>query len=222
MALYLQYIQRTVIMFFVGIDIAKFSHEVTVIDEQGNTLVKPFKFKNSVDGFEKLNASLIKLSTTVSDFEFGMEATGHYWLNLYTKLVESGYSVHVINPVQSDALRGLYIRQTKNDAKDAFIIAELIRFGRYSETTLADGDLIALRELLVNASISSIASPTSKERSFRSSTRYFRSTKRSFRTLSAILRSNCCQITHLPTLLPNLTPNCSPAFSNPFPKADSV
>ena len=32
-------------------------------------------------------------------------------------------------------------------SKDAFIIAELIRFGRYSETTLADSDLIALREL---------------------------------------------------------------------------
>ena len=76
-----------------------------------------------------------------------MEATGHYWLNLYTRLIECGYNVHVINPVQSDALRGLYIRQTKNDAKDAFIIAELIRFGRYSETSLADGDLIALREL---------------------------------------------------------------------------
>ena len=134
-------------MFFVGIDIAKNSHEATVIDDQGNTLVKPFKFKNSVAGFEKLSSSLNNLSATVSDFEFGMEATGHYWLNLYTKLIECGYSVHVINPVQSDALRGLYIRQTKNDAKDAFIIAELIRFGRYSETTLADGDLIALREL---------------------------------------------------------------------------
>lgn len=134
-------------MFFVGIDIAKNFHEATVINDQGNTLVKPFKFQNTVVGFEKLTASLMKLSATNSDFEFGMEATGHYWLNLYTRLVESGYNVHVINPVQSDALRGLYIRQTKNDAKDAFIIAELIRFGRYSETTLADADLISLREL---------------------------------------------------------------------------
>ena len=134
-------------MFFVGIDIAKNAHEATVIDNHGNTLVKPFKFKNSAAGFDKLSSSLQALSAAVSDFEFGMEATGHYWLNLYTKLVECGYSVHVINPVQSDALRGLYIRQTKNDAKDSFIIAELIRFGRYSETTLADGDLIALREL---------------------------------------------------------------------------
>ena len=48
-----------------------------------------------------------------------MEATGHYWLNRYTKLTDYNVVVHVINPVQSDALRGLYIRKTKNDAKIA-------------------------------------------------------------------------------------------------------
>lgn len=134
-------------MFFVGIDIAKNSHEAAVIDGSGTLIVKPFKFKNSVQGFEKLISSLQALSLNWSDFEFGMEATGHYWLNLYTKLIDLDVKVHVINPVQSDALRGLYIRQTKNDAKDAFIIAELIRFGRYSETSLAEPDLISLREL---------------------------------------------------------------------------
>ena len=134
-------------MFFVGIDIAKKSHEVAAIDGKGNIVIKPFKFSNSMKGFEKLLTALRSLSDDLSDLELGMEATGHYWLNLYTRLIECGYTVHVINPVQSDALRGLYIRQTKNDAKDAFIIAELIRFGRYSETSLTDGDLIALREL---------------------------------------------------------------------------
>lgn len=134
-------------MFFVGIDIAKNSHEATVLDNEGNSLVKPFKSQNSSQGFNKLLSSLNAISSNILDFEFGMEATGHYWLNLYTKLIDLNAVVHVINPVQSDALRGLYIRQTKNDAKDAFIIAELIRFGRYSETSLSDSDLLSLREL---------------------------------------------------------------------------
>lgn len=134
-------------MFFVGIDIAKNSHEAAVIDESGNVVVKPFKFANSLDGFEKFLASVQGISADLSVFEFGMEATGHYWLNLYTKLTDYNVVVHVINPVQSDALRGLYIRKTKNDAKDAFIIAELIRFGKYSQTTLSDPDLLSLREL---------------------------------------------------------------------------
>ena len=134
-------------MFFAGIDIAKNSHEAAVIDENGNVVVKPFKFANSLGGFEKFLSSIQGISADLSVFEFGMEATGHYWLNLYTKLTDYNVVVHVINPVQSDALRGLYIRKTKNDAKDAFIIAELIRFGKYSQTTLSDPDLLSLREL---------------------------------------------------------------------------
>ena len=134
-------------MFFVGIDIAKNSHEAAIIGESGDIVVKPFKFANSLKGFEKFLAAVQGVSEDLSQFEFGMEATGHYWLNLYTKLIDFNVVVHVINPVQSDALRGLYIRKTKNDAKDAFIIAELIRFGKYSETTLSDSDLLSLREL---------------------------------------------------------------------------
>ena len=76
-----------------------------------------------------------------------MEATGHYWLPLYSRLIQDGYVVHVINPIQSDSLRNLYIRQTKTDAVDSFLIAEVIRFGRFTQTSLAEPDLIALRQL---------------------------------------------------------------------------
>ena len=134
-------------MFFVGIDIAKRGHEAAVINQAGELIIRPFKFPNSTAGFSKLMDSLNSVSRSLTDFEFGMEATGHYWLNLYCKLTDAGANVHVVNPVQSDALRGLYIRKTKNDSKDAFIIADLIRIGRYAETTLANPDLISLREL---------------------------------------------------------------------------
>jgi transposase len=134
-------------MFIVGIDIAKRSHEAIVIDRSGNSITKSFSFTNDSKGFSKLTDTLIAIDSDLSHFEFGMEATGHYWLNLYAKLVELPCAVHVINPVQSDALRGLYIRQTKTDSKDSFLIAELIRFGRYTETALAEPDLIALRDL---------------------------------------------------------------------------
>ena len=53
----------------------------------------------------------------------------------------------VINPIQSDNLRNLYIRVTKNDRKDSFLIAEVLRFGRYTETKMAEEPLIQLREL---------------------------------------------------------------------------
>jgi transposase len=134
-------------MFFVGIDIAKRNHEAAVLNPDGSFALKPFSFPNTMAGFNKLTETVLSVAPSLSDFEFGMEATGHYWLNLYCKLTDVGAVVHVVNPVQSDALRGLYIRKTKNDSKVAFIVADLIRIGRYSQTTLADPDLISLREL---------------------------------------------------------------------------
>ena len=79
--------------------------------------------------------------------EFGLEATGHYWLPLYAHLRQAGQTVHVINPLQSDALRNMFLRQTKNDTIDALIVAEVIRFGRYCETQVAPENIVALREL---------------------------------------------------------------------------
>lgn len=76
-----------------------------------------------------------------------MEATGHYWLNLYTWLSDRNFKLHVINPLQSDALRNLYIRKTKTDSVDSKIIADVIRIGEYSETQLSDDKIISLRDL---------------------------------------------------------------------------
>ena len=66
---------------------------------------------------------------------------------LYSRLLSEGFEIKVINPIQSDSFRNLYIRQTKNDSKDSFIIAEVIRFGRFSSTCLAEEDILALRNL---------------------------------------------------------------------------
>ncbi len=75
----------------------------------------------------------------MQDLVIGMEATGHYWLAIHAYLTERGYSVHVINPIQSDAFRRMSIRQTKTDAIDALLIAQIMRFGQYSTTALPEG-----------------------------------------------------------------------------------
>jgi transposase len=76
-----------------------------------------------------------------------MESTSHYWLALYSALKRLGYPVHVFNPIQSNALRGMYIRQVKTDEHDSFIIADVIRFGRYTEGGMPPSDIYELREL---------------------------------------------------------------------------
>lgn len=131
-------------MLFVGIDIAKRNHEASVIAQDGSVVRKAMHFANSQAGYNKFMDMVRSLSEPVV---FGMEATGHYWLTLYTHLRNDGFTVHVINPIQSDALRGMYIRKTKTDSVDSVIIADVIRFGRYCETSVEPGDLQAMREL---------------------------------------------------------------------------
>lgn len=134
-------------MLIVGVDVAKRSHEAIIIDGDGNIIKKAFNFKNDSDGFAKFKSILQSVSNNPSEFSIGMESTSHYWLALYSALKREGYKVHVINPIQSNALRGMYIRQVKNDEHDSFIIAEVIRFGRYTEGGMPQSDIYELREL---------------------------------------------------------------------------
>ena len=131
--------------FFVGIDIGKYHHQAAFIDIQGNKSSPDVSLDNTGEGFELLLKSLNRFDKEQT--VVGLEATGHYWLALYSFLADAGWTVKVINPIQSDAFRNMYIRKTKTDRKDSFIIAEVLRFGRYTETILPDEKLSQLKEL---------------------------------------------------------------------------
>ena len=79
-----------------------------------------------------------------------MKSTSHYWLALYSKLIKNGYLVHITNPIQSNALRGLFIRQAKTDSIDALIIAEVILFSKFSLTNFPKEKILFLREMCIN------------------------------------------------------------------------
>lgn len=134
-------------MFYVGIDIAKHKHEATIIDSHGKALFDSISFSNTKEGCDKLLSLFEKAGAGLGTLVIGMEATGHYWLSVYAFLSELGYDVKVINPIQSEAFRKMYIRQTKNDSKDSFIIAQIMRFGQYSSTALSEENMVALRQL---------------------------------------------------------------------------
>lgn len=135
-------------MLFVGIDIGKNNHVASMMDENGKVVFKAFSFPNTTDGGNALFSKLSSFSSNPSDFEIGMEATGHYWLSVYSFLFEKGFLLHVINPIQTDGWRkGTEIRKRKNDTIDSVLIADLIRYGQFVETRLADEDLFSLRTL---------------------------------------------------------------------------
>ena len=77
----------------------------------------------------------------------GMEATGHYWMVLYETLVQSGYTVQVINPLVVAARRNITIRGTKTDSADALLIARLLRETHLKVCAIADEEVQQLRDL---------------------------------------------------------------------------
>jgi len=131
----------------VGVDIGKRFHQATVINEAGEILGGSIRFPNSVKGAELLLDRIASINPEELPLVFGLEATGHYWLALYSHLVERGLKVHVINPYQSSAWRKVYLSTTKTDKEDAFLIADVLRFGSFSETKLAEERMVSLRNL---------------------------------------------------------------------------
>ena len=135
-------------MLYLGIDIAKNNHVASLIDENAKPLFKAFSFSNTLDGANSLLAKLSAYATNPDCVEIGMEATGHYWLSIYSFLIENGYTVHVVNPIQTDGWRkGTEIRKRKTDIIDSVLIADLIRYGDFVETSLSDEDTLSLRNL---------------------------------------------------------------------------
>lgn len=134
-------------MLICGVDIGKNRHESSIIDQDGKLLAKSLRFDNRTTGGQALLDYISKNNPSGDVVVIGMEATGHYWLSLYCFLFDAGFQVNVINPIQSDAIRNLFIRKTKNDAKDSFLIAETIRIGRFTNTELADEDMLSMRQL---------------------------------------------------------------------------
>lgn len=135
-------------MFYLGIDIGKRTHVASVMDDAGKIVLKGFSFPNSSKGGHSLLTRLRTISDDPADFLTGMEATGHYWLALFSFLDDADYFIHVINPIQTDGWRkGTEIRKRKTDIIDSVLIADLIRYGSFEATSLANEDMFSLRQL---------------------------------------------------------------------------
>lgn len=123
----------------VGADIAKKTHVARSIDFRGIELGRDCVFENSREGLTKLVSWMQELQRehAKTDVIFGIEPTGHYWFPLAEFLQDEGIKVVVVNPHHVNKSKELEDNsQTKNDYKDAKVIADLVRNGKYSEPQL--------------------------------------------------------------------------------------
>lgn len=133
-------------MIYVGIDIAKLNHFASAISSDGVVLIEPFKFTNDGDGFQLLISKLESLEP--DSIIIGLESTAHYGDNLVRYLVAGNYNVCVLNPIKTSTMRKNYIRKTKTDKVDTFIICKtLMMQDSYRFVTYYDLDLMDLKTL---------------------------------------------------------------------------
>ena len=126
-------------MYYVGIDVAKEKHYVSVLDEDREIATKPFWIYTDILGLQKLEKRLAELSLERDDFIIGVESTGAFSENLYEYLTDSDYKVVLLNSYQTAKFRDFStMKKIKNDAIDALVIAELLATGRYKESHISN------------------------------------------------------------------------------------
>jgi transposase len=131
-------------MNFIGIDIGAENHFVAVVDETGAPQRKPTSFGEDQAGYAKLK----QLIGAPENALVAMEATGHYWQNLFAFLAAEGFQIALLNPLRTHRFAGEDLRRAKTDALDALGIARFAQQKRPAVTRLTDNATLELRELV--------------------------------------------------------------------------
>ena len=128
---------------FAGIDVASERHMLARLNAQGVPLGKPAPITEDREGYDMLLRLLGPPPVLVA-----MEATGHYWKNLYAVLVAAGHHVVLLNPLKTRRFQDSALERTKTDAIDATGVARFAFEKRPEATQLHDAAAEALRELV--------------------------------------------------------------------------
>ncbi len=131
-------------MRFAGIDIASETHVVAIVGADGAVELKATPFGEDAAGYKKALALL----GTPGEVLVAMEATGHYWKNLFAVLTAAGYTIALLNPLRTRRFASEDLERTKTDAIDALGIARFAAQKRPAPTRLPDAATEELRELM--------------------------------------------------------------------------
>lgn len=135
-------------MYYVGIDVAKEKHYVCILDDTNEFTVKPFWIYSDVLGLRELIKRLADISLNNDDFTIGVESTGAFSENLYEYITDADYKVILLNSYQTAKYRDFStMKKIKNDAIDAYVIAELLNSNNYKESHISSDDYHSLKVL---------------------------------------------------------------------------
>jgi len=134
---------------FAGVDLAKDRNLAVVINQQGTRLTR-FYFPNDKDGYEYHRGRLEKLrqQQQAPAVMVGMEPTNYFWKLLAADLEgHEQFPYRLVNAYTVKKHReGDQIDRSKDDPRDGFTIADLLRTGKFTQTQLLQGIYADLRQ----------------------------------------------------------------------------
>ena len=103
-------------MIIAAVDVAKDKHDCFITNSDGEVLFDAFTIPNSQEGFDDFFEKIRSVADSLQNVKVGLEATGHYHLNLLGFLLDKGLTTYLINPLHTNLFRkGLSLRKTKTD-----------------------------------------------------------------------------------------------------------
>ena len=129
----------------VGMDIGCRRHAAAACTNAGRQYGRVIFCNNDHQGLQRLETQLLQPLGGPQAVLIGMEATGHYWLPFHAELTRRGYSVVVINPLQTRAKFRTRLRKTSTDKLDARSIAEFVQQGKARAARIPDTETHILR-----------------------------------------------------------------------------
>ena len=132
---------------FIGVDLGLDRNVAVVITERAQRLDK-FSFPHDYLGYAFFRRRLNKLleDHQAPELWVGMEPSNYYWKLLSAELERYQMPYRLVNSYTVKKRReGDQLDRSKDDLRDAFIIADLLRTGKYTETRLLHGYYADLR-----------------------------------------------------------------------------
>ena len=158
---------------YVGIDVGSRDNAVFIMLPDGSKH-SSFSVQNNLGGAQTLSKRVVAAMQAqgLNDVLLGLEATSVYGDNLVCFLREDGAlaqfnrKIHVLNPKQVKKFKDAYSDLPKNDAVDAFVIADNLRFGRISTAVYMDDYRYKALQTLTRARYFAVQSLTREKQRF--------------------------------------------------------
>jgi transposase len=140
--------EHTLIM---GVDVGKEFDSIVLMNYRGEVLKKISRVYNSYAGYEWLKGEVgaVQRRGRFGEVLMGLEPTGHYWRKVSKWAQGKGMKVVFVKTSAVKYQRGLdQSSRAKSDVRDAVVIGNLVREGKYCDTEIKDDTYQELRRVV--------------------------------------------------------------------------